>query len=200
MRRRFLLAIALVPLVLVDASPVMAHSDKGRLALQATRAGQPLGVQVRARLVFANDGDPVSTATVTVEATGPNGQTVAPRALASEGDGVYTTVLGLPVAGTWTLRANVLEPEADAEIPFEAVAAPPTTVAATTTTTTTSVPAALRRGGHAIHGRWAGRHRLAPRARRGRAGLRARRRVGLVARSVSCESIDWARQLTAFQA
>jgi hypothetical protein len=90
--------------------------------------------------VYANDRDPVSSATVTVEATGPNGATVPPRPLEGQGNGVYTAVLALPVAGSWTLRATSVAPEASAEVRFEAGAAPATTT--TTGTTTTGPPRA----------------------------------------------------------
>jgi hypothetical protein len=137
-RRPILLTTAVFLLLLVGASPVMAHSDTGLLVLEATGSAGPPGVQVRARLVYANDRDPVSSATVTVEATGPNGTAVPPRPLESEGNGVYTAVLALPVAGSWTLRATSLAPEASAEVRFEAAAAPATTT--TTNSTTTTAP------------------------------------------------------------
>lgn len=102
-------------LVLVGASPVWAHSDTGLLTLETSPAPQPLGVQVRARLVYVNDRDPVSTATVTLEGTGPNGATVPATTLVSRGDGVYTAVVVVPTAGAWTFRARSAAPDATAE-------------------------------------------------------------------------------------
>jgi hypothetical protein len=119
---------------------VTAHSAEGLLALEATASPEPLSVQVRARLVYANDRDPVSSATVTVEATGPNGATLPPRPLESRGDGVYTAVVVLPAAGAWTLRATSSAPDASAEVRFEADASRPTTTNATTTTTSEPAP------------------------------------------------------------
>jgi hypothetical protein len=88
-------------------------------------------VEVHARLVYANDGDPVPSASVTVDALGPDGTTVPAVPMVSQGNGAYTAELNLPGAGRWTVRAASTSPDAAAEVGFEAVQA------ATTTTTTT---------------------------------------------------------------
>jgi len=129
-------------LVLVGGSPGLAHSDTGLLSLETSPAPQPLGVQVRARLVYVNDRDPASSATVTVEGTGPNGATVPPTTLVSQGDGVYTRVVVVPTAGPWTFRARSATPAATAETQFaiDRMQFPTTTTVAVTTTTAPAPP------------------------------------------------------------
>jgi hypothetical protein len=140
-RRPILCATAVLFLLVVGAPPVSAHSDTGLLSLETAPAHPPLSVQVRARLVYVNDRDPVSSATVTVEGTGPNGATVPPTALVSRGDGVYTATVTVPVAGAWTFRARSTAPTAAAETQVAVDRPPPTSATAAATTTTTS-PAA----------------------------------------------------------
>ncbi len=105
-----------------------AHSSDGELTLEASRQGA--GVEVRARLVYANDLEPVSAATVTLEGAGPAGSLVPPQTMERQGNGIYRAVVTPPTAGSWTFRVSSATPTATAALTFE--------VAATTTTTTAS--------------------------------------------------------------
>jgi hypothetical protein len=134
-------ALAVLVIVAVDASGASAHGDQGLLALEANAGRQSLTVEVRARLVYANDGDPVSTARVTVDALGPDGATVPAAAMASGGDGTYAAELRLPGAGAWTVRATATNPTANAEIRFDAVPATTTTTTPARQTTQDDPPA-----------------------------------------------------------
>jgi hypothetical protein len=114
-------------LVCLSASAVAAHSTQGLLTLDAVRGREPLTVEVRARLVYVNDGHPASNGAVTVEALESSGAAVPPQPMAREGDGVYTAVMVLPTPGAWTLRAAASDPDASAEVAFEAEPSPTTT-------------------------------------------------------------------------
>jgi hypothetical protein len=141
-RRPILVATALLFLFLFAASPAAAHSDTGLLSLETSAAAQqPLEIRVRARLVYVNDRDPVSGATVTVEGTNATGATLPPTPLASQGDGVYTAVVTVPGPGAWTFRATSSEPDASAETTLAVARAPiVTTTTAPATTTARAAP------------------------------------------------------------
>ena len=125
-------ALALVlgcAVVVTGAGAGFAHGDEGLLELEASAGREPLTVDVRARLVYANDRDPVSGATVTLDGVGPSGATLAPAPMTSAGDGIYTATVRLPSAGAWKLNAVAITPSAVAEIGID-------TVQPATTTTT----------------------------------------------------------------
>lgn len=135
MRKLLLAALLGAALLLALAAPAGAHGGDGNLAVQPTRHG--LTVEYVTRLTFVSDGHPADEATVTVTATGPG--TVAPVALAPQGDGNYTGTVTFPAAGTWTVVLESTNPTARVE-QTQVVAddAPTTTTAAPTTTTTKS--------------------------------------------------------------
>lgn len=107
-----------------------AHGDEGKMQLEATASGS-LQAFVRATVIFENDSEVALGATVTVEASGPDGQTVPATPLVEAGDGRYEATLTFPVAGAWTLRATATDPAATGEVAFTA-----TETAAPVTTTT----------------------------------------------------------------
>jgi hypothetical protein len=133
--------------VIAGTSVAAAHSDQGLMEVTATPGAQPLSAEVRAKLVYANDRDPVSSASVTVEAIGPAGEVLSVP-LASQGEGVYTGVVQLPAPGSWQFRATAGTPSAVAETVFEASTSPTTTSpAAVDAVDRESVPVVDRSGG-----------------------------------------------------
>jgi len=132
-------ALAAVAL-LGSIGPAVAHGDEGRMQLEVTPSG-PVAAFVRATVIFENDSEPALGAAVTVEATGPEGQTLPATPLTEAGDGRYEATLTFPVAGTWTVRAVATDPAATGEV----TAAITEAVAATTTTTVPEVEIAESR-------------------------------------------------------
>jgi hypothetical protein len=109
-------------------STALAHSDDGVFAgLDATPGTVSLEVQVRARLVYANDGDPAPGATVTVDALSADGVVAPAAALHDNGDGTYEGPLLLPTPGAWTIRFTATTPAAAGEMAYVAEPAPTTT-------------------------------------------------------------------------
>jgi hypothetical protein len=127
---RVVLAGAVVGALVVGFAHAAAHSEFGLMTLDAVGGAEPQSAALRARVVYANDREPVSTATVTVEGTGPGGAVLAPVPMAGGADGVYTVTVRLPASGDWTFRAAATAPEATAEAGFTATAPPSTTVPA----------------------------------------------------------------------
>lgn len=126
--RRVVLAVAVVgALVLGVAHVAVAHSEFGLMTLDAVRGAAPQSAELRARVVYANDREPVSTATVTVDGSGPGGAVLAPVPMTGGADGVYTVSVQLPAPGDWVFRATATAPEATAEATFTATAPPSTT-------------------------------------------------------------------------
>lgn len=126
--RRLVLVAGVVLAIVAPAGVATAHGDEGKMQLEATVAG-PLEAFVRATVIYANDSEVALGATVTVEASGPDGQTVAATPLVEAGDGRYEATLTFPVGGAWTLRAAATDPAATGEVAFTAseTAAPVTT-------------------------------------------------------------------------
>ncbi|MGQ0803207.1 MAG: hypothetical protein ACT4PI_05030 [Actinomycetota bacterium] len=123
---------------LVTSAAAFAHGEDG--VFSGTEAvptnGDPLTVSLRARLLYVNDNEPAPGATVTVDAIGPSGATVAPAPLTDNGDGTYQGALVLSASGAWTLRFTATTPNAATEVAYTAEA-PTTTVLPTTTTRAT---------------------------------------------------------------
>lgn len=100
------------------------------MQLEVTPSG-PLQAFVRATVIYENDSEPALGAAVTVEATGPEGQTVPATPLSEVGDGRYEATLTFPSAGAWTVRAVATDPAATGEVSAtidESVASVTTTV------------------------------------------------------------------------
>jgi hypothetical protein len=133
--RRFAILVALACSALaLSSGAASAHSDDGLIVVEARETDDETTVEVRARLTYANDGDPASGATVTVEGTGPSGEVLAPQPLSPDGAGIYAAVVALPATGTWKLRVVAVGPSAVGEVGF-------TTRSEDAATTTSSPPA-----------------------------------------------------------
>jgi hypothetical protein len=128
--RWFALVAVALTVVLAAAGAATAHGDEGKMQLEATASG-PLQAFVRATVIYENDSEVALGATVTVEASGPDGQSLPPTPLVEAGDGRYEATLTFPVAGAWTLRATAADPAATGEVAFTATE---TAVPVTTTT------------------------------------------------------------------
>lgn len=120
------------------AQPARAHGTQGTLAVEVAPGSAPLQLVVRARLTYANDAEPVSSADVTLEARGPDGQMVAPMSLDPAGNGTYRTTLTVPSPGAWELTTTAADPEARATTSVDVVA-PASTTAAPNSTPPTSM-------------------------------------------------------------
>jgi hypothetical protein len=136
----------LVVALTVAAGPTaVAHGPTGIFQLQAPADAGPLRVTFRARLIYANDTEPVTSgATVTIEGTGPGGARLAPVRMTSTGaDGYYQATVTFAVAGSWALTYRSVNPEASASqqhsVPGPAPTSSPTTMP-TPTTPRTTVP------------------------------------------------------------
>ena len=121
MRRATVAVVVAFVVAALAGSVAGAHSEQGLMKVRADPGDGDGTVVVRAELVYGNDLDAASSATVTVEAFGPNGAAIPATPLDAEGDGVYRTTLSLPVAGLWTVRATATGPAAVAEATFDHV-------------------------------------------------------------------------------
>ena len=101
-------------IALLAAAPVGAHSDTGNLSLEVV-GRSPLTLDVRVALSYTSDGHPAEGATVTVTATSPGGATAGPVTLAAIGLGGYRGEVSVPTPGSWTVRAEAVDPAATAE-------------------------------------------------------------------------------------
>lgn len=148
MRVRSVAAAALIAIVVaLSAGPATAHSGQGLLELEARAGATPLSVKFTASLVFANDLEPVSTASVVVRAFGPAGETVGPIEMASTGEGKYTTDITLPSGGPWKLQATATDPDALSEIAYNTVDPAPTTTQPATSNPSPGTPTATGAAG-----------------------------------------------------
>lgn len=118
---------------LAPAGAARAHGDEGELTVITAEQAGPLEVRVEVGLLYANDQDLVTDATVTVSATGPDGATVAPTPLENEEGAKYGGTLAVPAPGSWTLSFASEEPTAEATTTVEVVAEAPTTAPESTT-------------------------------------------------------------------
>ncbi|MFO7591031.1 MAG: hypothetical protein R6X23_09040, partial [Acidimicrobiia bacterium] len=112
---RLVLVAGVVLAIVAPAGVATAHGDEGKMQLEATASG-PLQAFVRATVIYENDSEVALGATVTVEASGPDGQSLPPTPLVEAGDGRYEATLTFPVAGAWTLRATAADPAATGEV------------------------------------------------------------------------------------
>jgi len=116
--------------LLLLAAPAAAHGADGALALETQTTNDPAMVEIRARLTYANDDEPAPGASVTVDGTGPKGESLATQAMTAAGTGIYAATVQLPASGTWTLRVSASTPNAVAEIEYSTAASATTTTAA----------------------------------------------------------------------
>jgi len=129
MRRLSVLSLAVPVVLLLSAAPAVAHGSDGELLLETRPTNDPATVEIRARLTYANDDEPAPGASVTVDGTGPKGESLATQAMTAAGAGIYAATVQLPASGTWMLRVTATLPSAVGEIEYS------TAASATTTTT-----------------------------------------------------------------
>jgi len=98
--------------------PAGAHSDTGQMTVEVEPANQADRVQVRARIVYANDFEPASAAVVNADAVAPDGSVAVSAPLRYDADGVYAGELTLPASGTWTVRVTATNPVAAGEAAY----------------------------------------------------------------------------------
>lgn len=156
--RRMVAIAALAALVLstiamavtVAAGAAPAHSDEGTMTITKAEATGPTAIRIEVGLVYANDDDLATGATVEARLTGPAGATVGPVPLSrlDEDSSVYGADVTVPQPGAWQVAVTSTEPAASASAEVEVQGATTTTAAQTTTTAAapttepgTSVPA-----------------------------------------------------------
>ena len=140
------LAGTVVALLGVATVPAGAHGDTGQMTVEVEPGSDADRVQVRARIVYANDFEPAPGAAVSADAVAPDGSVGVTAPLAYDADGVYAGELALPPGGPWTVRVTATNPVATGEAAY--TSPPPTTTPATAPAT-----ASGSRRRHLAHGR-----------------------------------------------
>jgi hypothetical protein len=92
----------------------VAHGGDGVIEVEAAHPTST-GVHFIVRLTYQNDGDPVSGATVTATAVGPDGQETDPVELSPSDAGGYQGSVDMPEPGQWTVRFRSADPAATLE-------------------------------------------------------------------------------------
>jgi hypothetical protein len=92
----------------------VAHGGDGVIEVEAAHPTST-GVHFIVRLTYQNDGDPVSGATVTATAVGPDGQETDPVELSPSDAGGYQGPVDMPEPGEWTVRFTSADPPATLE-------------------------------------------------------------------------------------
>jgi hypothetical protein len=118
----------------MSAAPALAHSETGSMVVEV-RGPSPDQVEVRARVTYANDGDPAPGAAVEATLTGPAGES-RPLTLQDNGDGTYQATTTVDQPGQWTARLTSTTPAATAEATFSVAPSETTTTVGTAATTT----------------------------------------------------------------
>ena len=111
------------------------------MTITKAESTSPTSIRVEAGLVYANDDELATGATVTATATGPGGATAGPVPLSrlDEDSSVYGGDLTVPQPGSWQVQVTSTEPTAEASATV-AVAQATTTTAPATTTTAAEAP------------------------------------------------------------
>lgn len=123
---------ALMSLLLVGAPPAGAHGDEGEMTVIAAEPGaDPDTVRVEIGLLYANDDDLATEATVTATLTNADGQTVGPVPVPRIEDARYGTEIAVPSPGTWTVVVTSTNPDAESDPQTVEVSAAPSTTATT---------------------------------------------------------------------
>lgn len=139
--------------VLGIAGSASAHGAEGEMTVITAEPAGAFEVRLQIGLLYANDTELATEATVTVTGVGPDGNTLRPTALPREEGAKYGTTLTGLANGPWTFTIVSTGPAATAtasvEVPVDqqsstttpsptTTAAPATTVAPDTTTTTSA--------------------------------------------------------------
>lgn len=112
--------------------PASAHNDEGVLSVVSAVPG-PSSSDVTVLLTYTGDGHPVDGATVTAVADDAAGGAIDPVVMGPGPDpGTYRATVGLPSAGTWTVRVTAVSPSATTTFTQDVVGAPATTGAPST--------------------------------------------------------------------
>ena len=120
----------------VAAAPAAAHSDDGEMTVTRADATGDTTVEIEVGIVYTNDDDLATEATVTATATISTGATVGPIDVPNTNDALYAATIELPEAGVWTVSLSATDPTASATAEVDTTAVTPTTTAAPTTSMT----------------------------------------------------------------
>lgn len=113
--RRLLLAALLLPVAV--AAPAAAHTEVGTMEVLVAEQRDGLRAAIEVGVGYG-DEHLADQATVTATVTHTSGATVGPVDLPQISGARYGTVLDLPTAGEWTLRATSTGPAAEATATF----------------------------------------------------------------------------------
>lgn len=150
------LVLGLIAVALLSTTGIAAaHSDDGEMTVTKADAVDATTIDLEVGLLFANDDDLATEATVTATATSASaGASAGPVTLPNVGDALYGVRLEVPGPGVWTITVTSTEPAAEATVEVDTAAAtsgpdqsapttaivPPTTEAADRPTETTATP------------------------------------------------------------
>ena len=129
----------------VAAAPgiAAAHGDEGDMTVVTAKQGGERTIDLEVGILFSNDDELATDATVTVTGTGPDGAVLAATPLPRTEGAKYGASVDVPVEGTWNLTITSTRPDATAQATVEVTAAPAqTTVTSTTEATTTTAASA----------------------------------------------------------
>lgn len=101
------------------ALPAEAHDDLGLISIVAEEQSGSLAVDYEVLLVYSEDKEPVTDASITVVAERPGGTTLGPVSMQATPDpGRYRATISFPEPGAWTVRFAALTPRATLEQAF----------------------------------------------------------------------------------
>lgn len=116
----------------VHPETASAHGDGGTMTVITAEQDGPLAIHLVVGIVYGNDGDPATGATVSVTGTGPDGAKLAETRLPRQQGAKYGATFDVPAKGSWRLTVTSGAPEATATATVEVTEELPTTEPATT--------------------------------------------------------------------
>ncbi len=147
------LLVVVVAAVTGAVLPAAAHSDDGEMTVTRSEVVDATTVALEVGLLYADDDDLATEATVTATATSPSGGAAAgPVALPNVGGARYGATFVVPEPGVWAITITATDPAAEATVEVDtsaAVAAPASSTTAPqeevvgSTTTAGDEPAAV---------------------------------------------------------
>ena len=124
------------------AGAAAAHGDEGEMTVITAEPAGHLKARLQVGLLYENDAELATEATVTVTGSGPDGNTLASTPLPREEGAKYGVTLSGLANGPWTFTVVSENPTAQASASVEVVVSQSvsTTTPASTTTSATTTP------------------------------------------------------------
>lgn len=137
---RVLLAICAVALATVVASgAAFAHGAEGNMTVISAEPASATEIKIEIGLVYTNDDELATEATVVATLTGPDGTAVGPVDLRLRTGAIYETTVAVPATGTWTVDIESAEPTSSATAVVEVTGQAPATSATSTSLPSTTL-------------------------------------------------------------